>query len=412
MDLKDCNENDIKYIHSIFNGYKDSDIKCFIANDIYIKYNLENFNIFNNIKNIGDLEINSIISFSSSIDNFISIDEIKDKNKLPKKITYIDLNKLPKKIEFRLLFNADKNISNSQSQNIYYEEAKDKVFVFGDNMESWGTGGQACIRYYKNSFGIPTKRAPKTSKDSYFSDKLDEENEVMKKLRELYKLNKDSTIVFPINNDFSISLGGGLAKMQELSPNIYKKMIQVINEHFLNNSIISIPFSNDNLLNINNKENNFEIYTNYYSSKKRIDSSFEVSISQYPPKWFVPKGNGDNGVELLKEFAPSKELLMDYKNGLEDDIGYTTRFLKEMEKKDINKLMNDVIKKAQDKGLTSISLNCFEIPTDFCHRHIIANILKDKGYSVIGEVSNIYSKEKNEELENKTKKKNKKTGVK
>jgi len=105
----------------------------------------------------------------------------------------------------------------------------DKIFVFGDNLDEVGKRGQAIIRDCKNSFGIPTKRHPRMDEDSFFSDKDDEMDIVLEKLRQLYKLMiGGKTIVFPKDG-----IGTGLAKMQEKSPKIYNKMNEIIDMYFM-----------------------------------------------------------------------------------------------------------------------------------------------------------------------------------
>jgi len=47
------------------------------------------------------------------------------------------------------------------------------VFVFGDNMQHYGTAGQACIRYELNALGLPTKWEPSSKATGYFSDGKD-----------------------------------------------------------------------------------------------------------------------------------------------------------------------------------------------------------------------------------------------
>jgi len=109
------------------------------------------------------------------------------------------------------------------------KENKGMIFVFGDNLESYGKGGQAVIRDCDNAFGIPTKRKPSMNEDAFFSDQDDEEKIVLKKLRELYKeMLKGKIIVFPKNG-----LGTGLAKMNEKSPKIFMMMNDIIEKHFL-----------------------------------------------------------------------------------------------------------------------------------------------------------------------------------
>lgn len=47
----------------------------------------------------------------------------------------------------------------------------DKLFLFGDNLEQRGFGGQAAaMRGEPNAIGIPTKKKPYLSDDAFFSD--------------------------------------------------------------------------------------------------------------------------------------------------------------------------------------------------------------------------------------------------
>jgi len=104
-----------------------------------------------------------------------------------------------------------------------------KIYVFGDNLNESGTAGQAKIRFCDNSFGIPTKRAPSMNEEAFFSDKDEEWNSIYERLRSLYLLAlSGKTIVFP-----SAGLGTGLAKFKEKSPINFKKMNDLISEHFL-----------------------------------------------------------------------------------------------------------------------------------------------------------------------------------
>jgi hypothetical protein len=108
-----------------------------------------------------------------------------------------------------------------------YRAYPDHVFVFGDNLIRAGMAGQACIRKEPNSFGIPTKRYPSTTEHSYFSDAPCEREHVLRALRELYKIGKHRTIVFPMKG-----IGTGLAKMPEKSPLIFAEMNDILLKHF------------------------------------------------------------------------------------------------------------------------------------------------------------------------------------
>jgi hypothetical protein len=53
----------------------------------------------------------------------------------------------------------------------YIRKNPDTIFLFGDNMQRTGLGGQAQeMRGEPNSFGIPTKWSPFTGSLAYFSD--------------------------------------------------------------------------------------------------------------------------------------------------------------------------------------------------------------------------------------------------
>lgn len=46
----------------------------------------------------------------------------------------------------------------------------DTLYVFGDNLEHRGRGGQAVIRGLPNAVGVPTKRRPSMDEDAFFTD--------------------------------------------------------------------------------------------------------------------------------------------------------------------------------------------------------------------------------------------------
>ena len=54
---------------------------------------------------------------------------------------------------------------------------RDKLFLFGDNLERRGLGGQAAaMRGEPNAIGIPTKKSPSYKDDAFFSDDEFERN--------------------------------------------------------------------------------------------------------------------------------------------------------------------------------------------------------------------------------------------
>ena len=61
----------------------------------------------------------------------------------------------------------------------YVRANRDKLFLFGDNLERRGFGGQAAaMRGEPNAVGIPTKKKPSYAGDAFFSDEEFELNAV------------------------------------------------------------------------------------------------------------------------------------------------------------------------------------------------------------------------------------------
>ena len=111
------------------------------------------------------------------------------------------------------------------------------------------------------------------------------------------------------------------------------------------------------------------IKTSYFArikgSKKLQDRA--VAICLYPPK-------GWTGL-VAKELCPSKSLLEWWKNCKQTplDVGtYTKRYYKET----LSKLDPDEIYKKYNNKL----LVCFESYDKFCHRHLVAEWLRENGH--------------------------------
>jgi len=105
----------------------------------------------------------------------------------------------------------------------------DYIFVFGDNEQRQGKGGQAIIRSEPNAFGVATKRKPLRSEDAYMKDCSQDRLVVMNDLNELHKLYRSGkTIVFPL-----AGLGSGLAELPERAPQIFADINNFIRCTFL-----------------------------------------------------------------------------------------------------------------------------------------------------------------------------------
>ena len=109
------------------------------------------------------------------------------------------------------------------------------------------------------------------------------------------------------------------------------------------------------------------IYTSYFGNSKKLQQAGikVIGISLYPPRWF-------NGISL-KQVAPTKSIL--FANGQTQEE-YTRRYRSEvLSRQDIQQFLKTV---EQASGGQDVALCCYEKPEDFCHRHILADWIKEK----------------------------------
>lgn len=100
------------------------------------------------------------------------------------------------------------------------ENDPDNIYIFGDNTEGWGTGGQACIRGLKNAYGIPTKITPYR----YMSDRELAFNAMIIK-QAIENLPRDKNWVLPEDG-----LGTGLADLPNKAPKTYQFLLDELNK--------------------------------------------------------------------------------------------------------------------------------------------------------------------------------------
>jgi hypothetical protein len=102
-----------------------------------------------------------------------------------------------------------------------------KIYVFGDNTQRTGTGGQAQIRNNPNAMGIATKLAPSMEASAFMSDKdLAKNKEVID--GDIAKIKATGkTVILPKDG-----LGTGLAKLKEKAPQTYEYLKQRLLQEF------------------------------------------------------------------------------------------------------------------------------------------------------------------------------------
>jgi uncharacterized protein YeaO (DUF488 family) len=114
------------------------------------------------------------------------------------------------------------------------------------------------------------------------------------------------------------------------------------------------------------------IYTSYFANLKKLPPDvIPISICGKAPDWY-------KGVQY-KKLAPKYDFFMEWKKTHDNDY-YIEHFQKEvLDTLDINQVLRDLL----DLSKTgNIALICFEKPTDFCHRHLVADWLNQNGLDV------------------------------
>ena len=102
------------------------------------------------------------------------------------------------------------------------------LFVFGDNDEQHGNGGQAQIRDEPNSIGIPTKKAPSYDPNSFYNDNEFTQNcgnikRACFHILSILKSNKYDTLVLPFDG-----FGTGLANLDTKAPKTFEFLLEIV----------------------------------------------------------------------------------------------------------------------------------------------------------------------------------------
>jgi len=103
------------------------------------------------------------------------------------------------------------------------------------------------------------------------------------------------------------------------------------------------------------------IYTSYYGNVKKLRAAgvVPISISRYPAKFA-------NVTIELKSLAPTSDMLK-----MEEDE-YKIKFAAILNRLDPNSILNAIELLSNGKDC---ALLCYEKPSDFCHRHLVADWL-------------------------------------
>ncbi|MCM1167440.1 MAG: DUF488 domain-containing protein [Ruminococcus sp.] len=123
------------------------------------------------------------------------------------------------------------------------------------------------------------------------------------------------------------------------------------------------------------------IYTSYFANLKNLPTNvIPISICGKAPDWY-------KGIQY-KKFAPKYGFFMEWKQN-HDNIFYVDHFKDEVLSSltpqkvisDLQALISaEIGEDVWENPDIAIALICYEKPSDFCHRHLVAEWLTDNGY--------------------------------
>ncbi len=113
------------------------------------------------------------------------------------------------------------------------------------------------------------------------------------------------------------------------------------------------------------------IYTSYFAKLKSLPNNIiTISMCGKTPDWYA-------GLQY-KKLAPKYDFFMKWKQNHDNDY-YIKCFKKQvLDKLDASTVVNELtnLVSSSDK---EICLICYEKPSDFCHRHLVADWLNKNG---------------------------------
>lgn len=117
-----------------------------------------------------------------------------------------------------------------------------------------------------------------------------------------------------------------------------------------------------------------KIYTSYFARLSKIREEYPhaliVSISRHSPCWLTPWKD----YIPCEELSPSKDLLWAWKCDRVGQALYRLKYIEEI-KPVFQQVMVRLYRLAKSRNCDIIFLLCYEKPEDFCHRHLLAEML-------------------------------------
>lgn len=113
------------------------------------------------------------------------------------------------------------------------------------------------------------------------------------------------------------------------------------------------------------------IYTSYFAKLRALpENVVPVSICAKAPEWY-------DGLQY-KKLAPKYDFFMKWKENHDNNYYikcFTEQVLNNLDPSKVYQELRNLAKS------DDIALICYEKPSDFCHRHLVADWLKSNGYN-------------------------------
>lgn len=117
------------------------------------------------------------------------------------------------------------------------------------------------------------------------------------------------------------------------------------------------------------------IYTSYFAKLKSLpDNIIPISICGKAPDWY-------KGLQY-KKLAPKYDFFMKWKENHDNDYYikcFNEQVLSTLKADDVVFELTDIVYYIKGTDM-DIALICYEKPSDFCHRHLVADWLNQNGF--------------------------------
>ena len=118
------------------------------------------------------------------------------------------------------------------------------------------------------------------------------------------------------------------------------------------------------------------IYTSYFAKIKQLEKNniIPISICGKAPDWY-------KGIQY-KKLAPKYEFFMEWKKNRNNDYYIEHFYTEVLEPLDAFDVLHQLMymSELETGKVRDIALICYEKPSDFCHRHLVAEWLNKNGF--------------------------------